>query len=142
MGHINETSNCLHKSQGCVYPRDQVMKSQNTWVWAARACPCTPGSPRSPYFIEKITCSLVLCQHFVAIKKHASWDWVADSVFKSTGRSSRRPRFNSKHPHKGSQNFLQLQLQGIPWPSSSFQVNQEYVWCTDRQTDKTAINIK
>ena len=56
-------------------------------------------------------------------------DWRDGSGVKSTGCSYRGPRFNSLHPHGGSQPSI-TPVPGDPMPSSNLQGHQAHMWQT------------
>ena len=61
---------------------------------------------------------LLLCGLTGCVMKPTSWDWREDSVVKSTGYCP-GPRFNSQHPHDGSQPPV-TPVPGDPMSSSGF----------------------
>ena len=62
--------------------------------------------------------SLLLCEFTGWVMKPTSWGWREGSVVKSTG-SCPGPRFNSQHPHDGSQ-LPVTPVPGDPMSSSGF----------------------
>jgi hypothetical protein len=69
------------------------------------------------------------------------WGWRGGSEVKSTDFSSRGSRFESQHPHGGSQPS-ETPVSGDLMSSSDLLGHQEIRWCTDIEVGKTSIHIQ